>query len=125
MGTLVAELADSGRGGTVAFVGSVRRSEADGPVTAIDYSAYEPMAAEECDRIVAEALARWPDAGVRVQHRLGRVPVGEPSIAVVAAAPHRAEAFAACRHVIEEAKKRLPVWKRELLEDGAARWREE
>jgi molybdopterin synthase catalytic subunit len=94
-------------------------------VTAIDYSGYEEMLAEELGRIIEEARQRWPEARVAAQHRLGRVPRGEPSIAVVVAAPHRDEAFAACRQVIEEAKRRLPVWKKELFEDGAARWREE
>ncbi len=122
---LMAAVADGGRGGTVVFVGSVRRSAEDGPVRAIDYSAYEEMLAEEFDRIVQQAREHWPQAQFSAQHRLGRVPLGEPSIAVVAAAPHREEAFAACRHVIEEAKRRLPVWKKELFEDGGTRWREE
>ena len=124
VGRLMAAVADGERGGTVAFVGSVRGTTDDGPVTAIDYSGYEEMLAEELGRIIEEARERWPDAEFTAQHRLGRVPLGEPSIAVVAAAPHRDEAFAACRQVIEEAKRRLPVWKKELFEDGAARWRE-
>ncbi len=125
VGRLMAAVADGERGGTVAFVGSVRGGPEDGPVTAIDYSGYEEMLAEELGRIIEEARQRWPEARVAAQHRLGRVPRGEPSIAVVVAAPHRDEAFAACRQVIEEAKRRLPVWKKELFEDGAARWREE
>ncbi len=125
VGRLMAAVGDGERGGTVAFVGSVRGGPEDGPVTAIDYSGYEEMLAEELGRIIEEARERWPEATFAAQHRLGRVPRGEPSIAVIAAAPHRDEAFAACRHVIEEAKRRLPVWKKELFEDGAARWREE
>lgn len=124
VGRLMAAVADGGRGGTVAFVGSVRSGPDDGAVTAIDYSGYEEMLAEEFDRIIAEARERWPAAAFAAQHRLGRVPLGEPSIAVVVAAPHREGAFAACRHVIEEAKRRLPVWKKEQFVDGGARWRE-
>lgn len=122
---LVASLADPGLGGTVVFLGSVRRGPDDGPVEGIEYSAYEAMAGAEFDRIVAEAATRWPAARFAARHRVGWVPTGEPSIAVAAAAPHRAEAFAACRFVIEEAKRRVPVWKKERLDDGSARWREE
>lgn len=121
---LVASVCGAERGGVVLFVGTVRRGREDGPVRAIEYSAYEEMAAAEFGRIVAEAQARWPDARFAAQHRVGAVCVGEPSIAVAAAAPHRAEAFAACRYVIEEAKSRLPVWKREQFDDGGVRWRE-
>jgi len=65
------------------------------------------------------------EAGFAAKHRLGEVPRGEPSIAVVAAAGHRAEAFEACRWVIDEAKRRLPIWKKERFDDGSERWREE
>jgi molybdopterin synthase catalytic subunit len=99
------------RGGTCVFVGTVRN---DGDVTGIEYSAYEAMAIQEIERIVNDAEVQWPDARVMLQHRLGLIPVGEASIAIAAAAPHRAEAFAACRFVIEEVKKRLPVWKKEM-----------
>jgi molybdopterin synthase catalytic subunit len=101
------------------FVGTVRN---DGDVTGIEYSAYEAMAIEEIARIVSDAEAQWPDVRVMLQHRLGLIPVGEASIAIAAAAPHRAEAFAACRFVIEEVKKRLPVWKKEVRADGSAAW---
>lgn len=106
------------RGGTCLFLGTVR----DAGVTGIEYSAYDAMADAELDRMLAEAHERWPDARVAVRHRLGMVPVGEASIAIAAAAPHRAEAFAACRYVIEEVKRRLPVWKKELRRDGTAAW---
>ena len=116
---LLAEVQSPERGGTCVFLGTVRT---DDDVTAIDYSAYEAMAMEEAERILAEALARWPDARVTLQHRLGVIPAGEASIAIAAAAPHRDEAFAACRYVIEEVKKRLPIWKKELRGDGSTIW---
>lgn len=94
----------------------------DDGVTAIDYSAYEQMALEEIERILTEAGTRWPDARVTLQHRLGVIPAGEASIAIAAAAPHRDEAFTACRYVIEEVKKRLPIWKKEMHADGTATW---
>jgi molybdopterin synthase catalytic subunit len=67
--------------------------------------------------MLAEALQRWPDSRIAVRHRLGMIPVGEASIVIVAAAPHRAEAFEACRYVIEEVKRRLPVWKKDHHRD--------
>ncbi len=121
---LLADVADSSLGGTVVFLGSVRQGGEDGPVAQIEYTAYEDMVEAEFGRIVSEATLRWSGSRVTAIHRLGSVPAGEPSIAVVASAPHRAEAFEACRHVIEEAKKRLPVWKKEIFEDGAQAWRE-
>ncbi len=107
------------RGGTCVFLGTVRSDDA---VTGIEYSAYDDMAVAELGRILDDAQARWAKARVTLQHRLGLVPVGEASIAVVAAAPHRDEAFAACRYVIDEVKKRVPVWKKELRADGTTTW---
>jgi molybdopterin synthase catalytic subunit len=117
--SLLAEVQGPERGGTCVFLGTVRSDE---DVTGIDYSAYDDMAAAEIGRILAETQARWTDARVTLQHRLGLVPAGEASIAIAAAAPHRDEAFAACRYVIEEVKKRLPIWKKELYADGTTRW---
>lgn len=119
---LLAEVAAPQCGGTCVFLGTVRDGPEDGGVTAIEYSAYDAMADAELDRILAEARGRWPDARVAARHRLGLVPAEEASIAIAAAAPHRAAAFAACRYVIEEVKVRLPVWKKELRADGSAVW---
>jgi len=116
---LLAEVQGPERGGTCVFLGTVRDED---DVTGIEYSAYEEMAIAEIERMLAEARAQWPEARVRLQHRLGLVSLGEASIAIAAAAPHRDEAFAACRYVIEEVKKRLPIWKKELHVDGSATW---
>jgi molybdopterin synthase catalytic subunit len=107
------------RGGSCVFLGTVRT---DDDVTGIDYSAYDEMARAEISKILTEAEERWADARVTLQHRLGLVPVGEASIAIAAAAPHRDEAFSACRYIIEEVKKRLPIWKKEVHVDGSATW---
>lgn len=112
------------RGGTAVFLGSVRRSDDDGPVESIEYSAYEEMADAEFGKILKETKSKWPETHLAVLHRLGAIPVGEASIAIVAASPHRAAAFDACRFVIEEVKVRLPVWKKERFEDGSEEWRE-
>lgn len=124
VGALVAGVGDPALGGAAVFLGSVRGGGEDGAVEAIDYSAYEAMLDAEFAKIVAETVSRWPDARVAGMHRLGLVPIGEVSIAVAVATPHRAEAFAACRYAVEEAKKRLPVWKKEIFTDGTAAWRD-
>lgn len=117
--SLLADVQSPDRGGTCVFVGTVRN---DGDVTGIEYTAYDEMALAEITRILDEARERWPEARVALQHRLGLIPAGEASITIAAAAPHRDEAFAACRYVIEAVKKRLPIWKKELHVDGSATW---
>jgi molybdopterin synthase catalytic subunit len=119
---VLARVAAESCGGTAVFLGTVRRGPEDGEIEGIEYSAYGEMAEAEFERIVAEARARWPMARVALEHRLGYVPTGEPSIVIAASAPHRAEAFAACHYVIEETKARVPLFKRERLVSGGARW---
>lgn len=119
---LVAEVSSPACGGTCVFLGTVRNGPDEGGVTAIEYSAYEEMVEAEFGRLLADAGERWPEACIAVRHRLGNVPVGEASIAIAAAAPHRAQAFEACRYVIEEVKRRIPVWKKELRVDGSEVW---
>ena len=119
---LLALVAGPDRGATCLFLGTVRDGPEDGGVTGIEYSAYEAMAGAELDRIIAEARRQWPAARVALRHRLGLVPTEEASIGIAAAAPHRADAFAACRYVIEEVKQRLPIWKKELRADGSVLW---
>jgi len=117
--SLLREVQSPERGGTCIFLGTVRGND---DVTGIDYSAYDAMALAEITRILDEAHQRWTGARVMLQHRLGLVSLGEASIGIAAAAPHRDEAFAACRYVIEEVKTRLPVWKKELHADGTTTW---
>ncbi len=119
--TLGSGLQSAERGASVTFVGLVRDHHGGRRVTGLAYSAYEPMAEEECARIVAEAEARWP-ASVGLTHRLGSLEIGDVAVAVVATAAHREAAFEACRYVIEAVKVRVPVWKRERYEDGSEAW---
>jgi molybdopterin synthase catalytic subunit len=109
------------RGGTAAFVGEVRDHHDGRTVLRLEYSAYGPMAEAECARIVAEAEQRWTVA-VALRHRIGPLAIGEAAVAVVAASAHREAAFAACRYVIEEVKRRVPIWKREHYADGTIAW---
>ena len=119
---LLAEVAHADCGGTCVFLGTVRNGPEEQGVTAIEYSAYEDMVEAEFGRLLADARGRWPEARIAVRHRLGTIPVGEASIAIVAAAPHLAQAFEACRYVIEGVKQRIPVWKKELRVDGSEVW---
>jgi len=116
---LLAEVQGPDRGGTCVFLGTVRN---DAGVTGIEYSAYDDMALAEIKTILSGAEEKWTQSRVTLQHRLGLIPVGEASIAIAAAAPHRDAAFAACRYVIEEVKQRLPIWKKELRGDGSEKW---
>jgi len=118
---LLASVQSSARGGLSLFLGQVRDHHEGRPVVGLDYSAYGPMAEAECALIVAEAERRW-DVAVALRHRLGSLAVGDTAVAVVVASAHRADAFAACRHVIEEVKRRVPIWKREHYADGTVTW---
>ncbi|HEX9283369.1 MAG TPA: molybdenum cofactor biosynthesis protein MoaE [Gemmatimonadales bacterium] len=119
---LLAEVSSPACGGTCVFLGTVRDGPEEHGVMAIEYSAYEEMVEAEFGRLLADARTRWPEARLAVRHRLGRIPAGEASIAIAAAAPHRTQAFEACRFVIEEVKRRIPVWKKELRVNGTEVW---
>ena len=118
---LAGSLASPKNGASACFTGIVRSVHAGRRVKAVNYDAFAPLAEKELARIAAEAERRWP-AAVAAEHRLGRLRVGEASVAVAAASMHRAEAFEACRFVIEEIKRRLPVWKKEHYVKGKSRW---
>jgi molybdopterin synthase catalytic subunit len=112
--SLLASVRRDGDGGLASFVGVVRNENEGKPVSRIEYTAYEEMAELEMGKIASELAQRFPATRVRFLHRLGTVPVGEPSVAIAAASPHRAEAFEACREAIEAIKSRVPIWKKEF-----------
>jgi len=118
---LVSAVQAPDRGGVACFLGLVRDHHEGRGVLRLEYSAYEPMAEAECRRIVAEVETRWRVA-VALRHRVGSLAIGDTAVAVAAASAHRDEAFAACRYVIEEAKRRVPIWKREFYADGTVAW---
>jgi molybdopterin synthase catalytic subunit len=118
---LLATVQSPERGGIAAFVGTVRNHHGGRDVLRLDYSAYGPMAEAECGLIVAEAESRWSVA-VALQHRIGRLEIGDAAVAIAAASAHRDEAFLACRYVIEEVKRRVPIWKKEYYADGNSEW---
>ena len=101
------------------FVGVVRNENGGRPVLRLEYEAYEEMALPLMAEIEAEVKERWPVTDVRMVHRLGPMAIGEASVAVAVASPHRAEAFLACRHGIDALKARVPIWKKEFYADGS------
>ena len=106
------------------FLGVVRGDNDGRRVLRLEYEAYEDMALPLMEEIAADARRQFGVTDVRIVHRLGRLEIGEVSVAVAAASPHRAEAFAACRYAIDTLKARVPIWKKEFYADGAV-WREE
>lgn len=118
---LIARVTAPERGGVVTFLGVVRNHHGGRAVTRLDYSAYEPMAEAVCRELIAEVESAWP-VRATLAHRLGRLEIGEAAVAIAAAGHHRDEAFAACRHLIEELKRRVPIWKRETYSDGTGAW---
>jgi molybdopterin synthase catalytic subunit len=120
----LAEVADAACGGIAMFLGVVRGHSEGARVTAIDYEAYAGMAIRVLEAVETDLRAKWPLGGVCLWHRTGRHDVGEASVLVAVSAPHRAEAFEACREGIERIKAELPVWKREYGANGAV-WKEE
>jgi molybdopterin synthase catalytic subunit len=107
-----------GHGAVATFVGVVRDSNLNRRVTHLEYEAYEPMAVRALAQICREADDEWPGTRVAVHHRIGRLAIGEASIVIAAASPHRAAAFAACRYVIERVKQIVPIWKHEFFDGG-------
>jgi molybdopterin synthase catalytic subunit len=108
-------------GGVVGFSGVVRdHAEGRTGVTAIDYEAYDEHVLAKLTELAAGARERWPDVGrIVIWHRLGRVSTGESSVVIAVSTPHRAEAFAACRHLIDSLKETVPIWKREHWSGGS------
>ena len=107
-------------GAVVLFLGTVRALTGDEVTLALEYDAYAPMAAAQLDRLEADVRARWPVTGVALAHRLGRLGVGEVSVAVAVSSPHRVEAFEAARYAIDTLKADVPIWKKDVRPAGDA-----
>ena len=109
-------------GAVVTFLGTVRDLTDGRVTTALDYEAYPGMAEKKMAEIEAETRARWPVGDMMMIHRLGRLDVGEVSVAVTVSCPHRAQAFEACRYAIDRLKELVPIWKKENWADGRTEW---
>lgn len=120
---LLAGASNEANGAVALFVGTVRISsgmpEREGRVRHLEYEAYGLMAEREMNAIAQEALEMFGVTNILAHHRVGLLPVGEIAVIVAVGSPHRAAAFDACRYVIEELKKRVPIWKKEVFTDGA------
>lgn len=115
---IIASVTGEGDGAVATFAGLVRDHNLGRRVLFLEYEAYEALAVKSLARIVAEAGEAWPETRLAVHHRVGRLEIGEASVAIAAASPHRAHAFAACRYAIERVKQIAPIWKREHFEGG-------
>jgi molybdopterin synthase catalytic subunit len=123
--TLRSETGHPSCGAVTLFVGSARDNHQGRPVSGLAYAAYRRMAIASLERIAVELEAEAPGLRLGIVHRLGDVPVGEASVAIAAASPHRGAAFSAARTALERLKRETPIWKRERYLDGGSAWREE
>ncbi|HEX5970697.1 MAG TPA: molybdenum cofactor biosynthesis protein MoaE [Gemmatimonadaceae bacterium] len=121
-GGLLAGVSRSANGATLLFLGVVREVNDGRAVSGIEYSAYEPMAARELGDIGQEAAQRFGVTDIAIEHRLGELALEEVSVGIAVGHPHRAEAYEASRWIIEEIKRRVPIWKREHYADGTREW---
>jgi molybdopterin synthase catalytic subunit len=121
-GALLEEVVSASDGAVLLFLGVVRNENDGREVDHLEYEAYAPMAERVLGQIALEAAERWSIGVISVVHRVGRLDIGEASVAIALGAPHRADAYAASRYVIDEIKHRVPVWKREGYTDGASEW---
>jgi molybdopterin synthase catalytic subunit len=119
---LKARLPQSSAGACVTFEGWVRDHNEGDAVTALEYEAHEPIAVAEGRKILAEAEQRFDVVAVHCEHRVGKLEIGDCAVWVGVSAAHRGAAFDACRYVIDEVKRRVPIWKKEYYRDGATGW---
>lgn len=115
---LVASVSDPSMGGIVVFEGVVRDHARGKQVRYLEYETYQEMAEPQIRTIAQEAMQRWGIEHVAVAHRFGRLEIGEASVIIVVASPHRAEAFDACRYIIDTLKTTVPIWKKEVATNG-------
>ena len=119
---LLGEVTSPSSGAVCSFIGTVRNSSGGRNVTGLEYTAYIEMATREMDDILREAAALEGGTEIVAVHRIGALRIGEACVVIAAANAHRDATFVACRYVIEEIKKRVPIWKRELYADGTHEW---
>jgi molybdopterin synthase catalytic subunit len=124
MADVIAAVGTPADGAVLMFAGTVREQNDGRPVTGMRYDAYTEMAERVLREIAREAAGRWDVSAIAAAHRTGELIIGDVAIAIAVSSPHRAEAFDAGRYIIEETKRRLPVWKQERYTDAPSRWLE-
>lgn len=118
LNALVARVASPGAGGIATFLGVVRDNSLGRKVLYLFYEAYPPMAVKVLERLEAEVRGRWEIEAIAIAHRIGRLEIGEASVAIAVSSPHRREAIEACHYAIDRLKQTVPVWKKEFWEGG-------
>ena len=115
---ITAAARDDASGGVVTFLGTTRNETGGRRVLYLEYEAYEDMAGKMLARIADEVAAKWGIHRASIAHRFGRLEIGEVSLVVAVASPHRVAAFEACQYVVDRIKENVPIWKKEVFEDG-------
>ena len=106
------------QGGLCVFIGTVRNHTRGKKVLRLEYEAYQPMALSEMNKIAAMVKEKWPESMIAIHHRIGVLSPGEAAVVIAVATPHRQDAFAACKFAIDTLKESVPIWKKEVFEDG-------
>jgi len=114
----IARVSGPGKGGIVTFLGAVREESRGRAIRHLEYESYPEMAEREMQKIADAAAERWPGVEVAIAHRAGHLEIGELAVVIAAAAPHRGDAFEACRFAIDTLKQTVPIWKKEVATDG-------
>ncbi len=109
---------DPSTGGCVAFIGTVRNQTQGRPVVRLDFEAYPPMAIAEMNKIAKQVAEKWAAHRVVIHHRVGALEIGDVAVVIVVSTPHRKAAFEACQYAIDTLKETVPIWKKEIFEDG-------
>jgi molybdopterin synthase catalytic subunit len=111
-------VADDAAGGTVVFIGTVRNQTKGKQVVSLEFESYIPMAKKEMQKIAEQVVERWSALHVSIHHRVGNLAIGELPVIIAVATPHRKAAFEACEYAIDTLKESVPIWKKEVFEDG-------
>ncbi|MDA0196509.1 MAG: molybdenum cofactor biosynthesis protein MoaE [Bacteroidetes bacterium] len=115
---IIASVEDDAAGAIDVFIGTVRNKTSDKTVTRLEYESYDTMAIREIQKIVDTAITKWPIKKVTVHHRKGILKIGDAAVVIAVSTPHRKESFEACQFIIDNLKKTVPIWKKEVFDDG-------
>jgi molybdopterin synthase catalytic subunit len=120
----IAAVSDGSAGGIAVFLGTTRaeKNKQGQNLLSLDYEAYEEMAIKQLHALAKHSREKWPICGLAILHRIGRVEVGQPSVLIAISTPHRAEAFEACKFIIDALKAQATIWKKEIWADGESTW---
>lgn len=116
--SVVRQVDSPAAGGTCVFIGTVRDATKGKTVIRLDFESYEPMAIREMEKIADDALQKWPLIKVAIHHRIGSLGIGDIPVIIAVSAAHRGAAFEACQYCIDKLKETVPIWKKEIFEDG-------